>query len=239
MTRLLLAESHVGRSYQTNNDRIIADDAVPLFAAIDSECDDGAAGDAVVSALLEAAPALSSRAVSVPHTYQTLRAALYRAHQGLVDRRQPGGASVTAATRAGSSIVILHVGDGRLYVREATGWFRKTCDHTLLEQALAAGDPQLVDEVRRLHSSVVTRVIGLTSTFHADTVVLPIGGGLDVFLCTRGAWMPLDPEGRAEPLPAHLDAKDVGKFVLDRYREDGERDNASLIVARFDRGSGA
>lgn len=65
MTRLLFAESHTGQLYTKNYDRIIAEDSVPLFAAIDSECDEGAAGDAVVRALTRAAGLRRRKAAQV------------------------------------------------------------------------------------------------------------------------------------------------------------------------------
>jgi len=46
--------------------------------------------------------------------------------------------------------------------------------------------------------------------------------------------MPLDPHGEAEPLAAALDGRQVASFVMDRYVRDGERDNATVVVAQLE-----
>jgi serine/threonine protein phosphatase PrpC len=119
-----------------------------------------------------------------------------------------------------------------LYARELGGWVRKTRDHTLLEQMVAAGTPPVDAESRRNFLGVILRTVGVCPRVEVETRVLPLHSAMDILLCTRGAWMPLDPNGDAQPLPGSLEPEHVKDFVLEHYRRDGERDNATLIVAR-------
>jgi hypothetical protein len=103
----------------------------------------------------------------------------------------------------------------------------------LLEQAIQAEVvPQDIDS-RLYQRDVITNTVGLSPRLHLDLELVPLQSSLEILLVTRGAWMPLDPEGSACPLPGSVDAGAIGLFVLDRYLRDGERDNATLIVARL------
>ena len=73
----------------------------------------------------------------------------------------------------------------------------------------------------------------MVSKLEVDAFQLPVNQRLTVLLCTRGGWMPLDPGGEAKPLPGSLDGADVARIVWDRYVEDGERDNATVVVAQL------
>jgi serine/threonine protein phosphatase PrpC len=167
--RLLFAESRTGRFYDNNFDRYIADVNIPLLAVVDSEFNDGFAGDTLVSALLEARPALSNARTS-DDAQRLLVGALRRTHAALFAKGHKGGAAVTVVTCVADILVGAHVGDCRLYVREPHGWVRKTHDHTLREQTREAGLPLPDAEERRRYSGIITRTIGLTQDVVVDTV---------------------------------------------------------------------
>ena len=233
VVELLFAETRIGRHYALNYDRYVADAAAPLFAVIDSECDDGFAGYTVTKALSEAGAELSlSRATTLEQAKRVLSEQIERAHRALHDASHRGGASVTAVTRAQDVLIVAHVGDCRLYVREPTGWVRKTRDHTLLEQVIQGGVAPLDSDIRLYQRGIITNTVGLSPHLELDVELVPLRGAREFLLVTRGAWMPLDPDGSARPLPGSVAAEDIGTFVLEQYVRDGERDNATLLVAR-------
>lgn len=233
--RLLASDTRIGRLFERNYDRCVTDDGLPLLAVIDSECDDGTTGDIVVRKLSEAREALRRAAEQSGDALQeALLAALRDALQTIITippgaPGHGGGSSVTLLACAGGTAVVVHVGDGRLYVKQDEGWVRKTSDHTLLEAARAAGGAPPV----AWHGGIITRVVGVMAKLDADAFQFPVNQPLTVLLCTRGGWMPLDPDGDAKPLPGSLDGAAVAGFVWDRYVEDGERDNATVVVAQL------
>ncbi len=233
LATVLSAESHTGKFYELNYDRHIAEASVPLFAVVDSECDDGLAGDTVISALLRARPELAS-ARTADDLQRLLVDALHGAQKALFALRHPGGAAVTVVASSDDVLVAAHVGDCRLYVEEAAGWVRRTSDHTMREQVRAAGQSPVGFESAREQVGIVTKVVGLTPETSVDTLQLRLTAPTHILLCTRGAWMPLDPDGDAAPLPSSLAADQLADFVLGRYCEHGQRDNATLIVARLE-----
>jgi serine/threonine protein phosphatase PrpC len=224
---LIFEETRIGACYERNYDRLVVDPHMPLFAVIDSECDDGTAGDTVARALLDCRPDLiSAQFRGVEAVENVLVAALTGAADALISQRHPGGASVTACSRCGPLGVVAHVGECRLYLRERGAWVKKTSDHTALF------DPRgLLPEGLRV-PNILTRVIGL-SPVAVDTARLALDEGGAVLLCTPGAWHPFDPDhGGAAPPPSY-DEHGVAAFVLERYVENGEKDNGTIIVARL------
>jgi serine/threonine protein phosphatase PrpC len=240
MSRLLCSESRVGRAYAQNYDRHVVDETLPLFAVIDSECDDGTAGDIVSTALLDARAMLRGAMKHGPAAVEdVLVAALQTAKDTIlsIPRGRPGhggGAAVSAVSCSGDIAVIVHVGDCRLYVMEEQGWVRRTVDHTMLEAARVAGHPPSGSNEVQLQRGIILRAVGVSPDLEVDTLRLPIGRGCSILLCTRGAWMPLDPSGDAKPLARSLEGSQVASFVMDRYVRDGERDNATVVVAQLE-----
>jgi serine/threonine protein phosphatase PrpC len=138
-----------------------------LFAVVDSECDDGNAGDTVVASLLDARNDLIRATNESPDAVEkVLTEALQAAHRSIEKipkgaRGYGGGASVTAFSACGDVGIVAHVGDCRLYVRQREGWIRRTEDHTLLEQKRAHGIAS-TDPMREL--GIITRVVGFPPT---------------------------------------------------------------------------
>src|SRR6476469_3649242 len=227
MARLLFHDSRIGVLFDRNYDRSVVDEDVPLFAVIDSECDDGTTGEMVAAALRAARPKLrAAMDVGADDVESVLVGALQTAKERIlsIPKGAPGyagGSSVTAVACAGDVAVVAHVGDCRLYVQERDGWVRKTRDHTLLEDGrLPALPAALAGLDESMFRAVITRVVGVVSNLEVDTLRLPLNQGSTLLLCTRGAWLPLDPAGAAKPLPGALDAAQIAAYVMDSYVRD-------------------
>lgn len=231
--RLVACETRLGRCFEYNYDRHLADVTVPLFAVVDSECDDGNAGDTIVASLLDARSDLIRATDDSPDAVEkVLTEAIWAAHRSIETipkgaRGHAGGAAVTALSACGDVGIVAHVGDCRLYVRQREGWIRKTEDHTLLEQKRVHGiEP--TDPRRDL--GIITRVVGFPPS-SIDTLRFQIARPMEVLLCTRGAWAPTDPTGVAAPLPENLDGASAVELLLENYTRSGETDNATLVLA--------
>lgn len=238
---IVVNESRTGRHYSRNYDRLIADNRGPLLAVIDSECDDGTSGNIVVNALLGIQHVLMEAVDAGPDAaLKVLSDALRAANDaGLsIPCGEPGyggGASVTVVSQSGKHGLVAHVGDCRLYCREHGLWVRKTVDHTLREatRCAAAGGPQSLHVGFEALTNIVTRAIGIAETVEIDTFCFSVDQCAEILLCTRGAWLPLDPAGDGFPLSIQAPATQIADEIFRRYTEDGERDNASIIVASF------
>jgi PPM family protein phosphatase len=238
---VVTSESRTGRHYAQNYDRYVVDERVPLFAVIDSECDDGTAGDIVSGALLDARQRLLDAIARGPNatlellvgTLREANATIFAIPKGEAGHR--GGAAVTVCSCSGRVGVVAHVGDCRIYALEQAAWVRRSTDHTLREE-VRSGSCRPVDmatEDSSYQVGVVMRAVGIMDTLDVDTFRFSLDDCSSILLCTRGAWLPADPTGAGEPLPTCSDDTQIAAFLMERYEGSGERDNATIVVARL------
>jgi serine/threonine protein phosphatase PrpC len=238
--RLLACETRIGRIYERNYDRHVADEQLPLLAVVDSENDDGTAGDMVLRTFAAARDDLRRAGARGGDALQeALVKAILDANEAIfqlhaTNPRYGGGASVTAVCFAAGVAAVAHVGECRLYVNEADGWVRTTTDQTLLQLFRAAGHsppglPAPLSE--RWYGGIIYAGVGLSAKPEVQAFQLPVEEPRTVLLCTAGAWQPLDPGHDGKPLPASLDGAAVARFVWDQYTRAGERDNGTVLVA--------
>ena len=121
-----------------------------------------------------------------------------------------------------------HVGDSRLYRLEARRWRLLTMDHSLVWDLRRSGALVDLREMIRDHSTVITRMLGMPLPIEADIEVLPHRGE-PLLLLTDTAWRPFDPDLMGIGPPA-LDGEELLDWIRDRHVEDGERDDASVVI---------
>lgn len=238
-------ESRLGAAHSQNYDCHLADADAPLLAVIDSECDDGTAGRIVRGALVGVARWLTAtRGASPEDVQRALLDALRGASAEIraIPAGAPGhrgGAAVTACACSGDTAIVAHVGDCRLYVLEAGQWVRRTKDHTLgeaIRSGAYAGSAQ-EEDMREMAASfqagVLLEAVGPSEPLKVDFHCFSVATPASVLLCTRGAWLPVDPDGTGASLPFSADEHSIAGALLDRYSRDGQRDNATILVARL------
>lgn len=138
------------------------------------------------------------------------------------------GTTLTACIVLPDHLVVVHVGDSRLYRLEARGWRLLTMDHSLVWDLRRSGGFVDLRQMIRDHSTVITRALGFESDPAIDIEVLPHGGE-SLLLLTDGAWRPFDPDLMGHGPPA-LDGQELLDWIRERHVEDGERDDASVVV---------
>jgi serine/threonine protein phosphatase PrpC len=216
-------------------DRHVCDSELPFFAVFDGESERGVAAQIAVDTLLAQRARLfeaDSEMASV-----LLDEALHLANRRIFEhaRRERwsiGGTTCTACTIVQGKIVVAHVGDSRLYVARDRAWHRVTLDHTLREDIDARAGLTDPDMVAQTLTNVVTRVLGVVERVRVDLYTIPLHGNVALLMCTDGAWRPVDPLGAPGSMPFDDDLQAVGDTIMQRYRLDGSRDDATVLIAR-------
>lgn len=198
------AKSHVGRRKNNEDSYIVRAD---LGLAVVADGMGGYEGGEIASDLVvkQLVAALADQPVEpdrsdVSHEYRTdrLRArvanGLHEAHRRVTQRRV-GRLSMMGSTAAvlawdGSRVVVGNVGDSRVYRLRDGVLCQITRDHSMVEEALAAGlDPQ---NVRALgYSHVLTRAVGSPGELRPDLFSRRLRPGDLFLLCSDGVWEPL------------------------------------------------
>ena len=220
-----------------NEDRLICEPSVPLFAVLDGEFARGHAADVAVAVLRDAAASIATAvargSASVRDVLSTVVLEANRTifANGQTPEWRGAGTTLTCVVPTENSALVAHVGDSRLYRRSSSGWQCVTVDHSLVQEARDSRQPNIA-ELLANHSTVITRVLGMAPHVQIDMCVLPRSSFTELLLCTDGFWRPLDPELVGGPLP-DLSGPELLDWAYRAHVSDGERDDATSLVVSF------
>ncbi len=144
------------------------------------------------------------------------------------------GTTLAVLVLRDNKAIVGHVGDSRVY-RLRDGLLEQlTEDHSLYNELLQGGAPNLPPKSRFPMANVITRAIGRPSNAEPDTTVFDVEEGDTFLLCTDGLSEVLEPDVIAtilELLPPEEAAKSL---VLESYSA-GSRDNITALVVKAER----
>ncbi len=237
-------DSDLGRQRQGNEDSYYV--RAPLFVVADGM--GGAQAGEVASELAVrqfegGLPDGREPAEALAELIQEANAEIHR--QARTDPDRAGmGTTVTAASLAGDTVVVAHVGDSRCYLLRDGDLIRLTRDHSLVGELVARG--KLTEEQAESHPqrSVITRALGAYPEVEVDTEVFPARDG-DVFLLCSDGLTGMVHEPQLKPLleDRERSLEQTGRTLIAAANEAGGRDNITVILFRLedveDRRSGA
>lgn len=144
------------------------------------------------------------------------------------------GTTLTCCAVSGTTLLVAHVGDSRLYHLHERSWRLVTRDHSLLEDMRRNGNEMglSMNEVMAYHSNVITRALGFAPTVVVDVSSVALSSGDLVLLCTDGAWRPFDSQLAGDPPPG-LEVGTLLQKIFQRYTLAGEHDNATVLLLSF------
>lgn len=238
------AMTHVGRR-QNNEDSLYCDNPMGLYAVADGM--GGYEGGEIASQIaIETLSTFvrrnrSDRDVTWPFAFDQHASlaenmagvATRLAHQQIAHRRT-GRLSQMGSTLAMMLVedrqaVLAHIGDSRIYRLRAGVLEQLTIDHSMYEELVRTGAPNLPARSEFPYSNVITRALGISGEADVQTVTLVPG---DVYLlCTDGLIEVID-----EYLIARILAMDkiepMGATLVESAYDAGSRDNITAVVVR-------
>ena len=142
------------------------------------------------------------------------------------------GTTLTVAMVAGSSLVIGHVGDSRVYLLRGGQLHQPSTDHNWAEEEIRRG--HLTRDAARTHPgrNMLTRAIGTSPQVEVDVLALRAQAGDTVLLCSDGLHG-LVPD---EDISAVLQAQpppEAAKTLVDEANRRGGHDNVTVVIARI------
>ncbi len=141
------------------------------------------------------------------------------------------GTTLTAvAITSDVAVVVLHVGDSRLYRFRHGRLDQLTFDHTVVADLMRAGELSEGDARTHPHRHVLTRALGVGPAVDIDHAGVSCEPGDRLVLCTDGLFKALSPDelkgvlaSEAEPLES------ADKLVVDAV-ERGAEDNVTAMI---------
>jgi PPM family protein phosphatase len=258
LTLVAHAATDKGKVREINEDHVLVDASVSLFAVADGI--GGKRGGNIASQLAcavvrevireqheafrrlandDSEPARAAARQAVETAIQTACSRVYQLGSSDPSRRGMGS-TFDCAVQAGARVVLGHVGDGRVYLVRQNAVYRLTEDHTLAAVQIRAGVLSVRDLPKSRFKNVLTRTVGTHDSVHVDTLLCDLLPGDTLILCSDGVHMYLDDPALAQAVAAESPENLANALVAHANRSGGE-DNASAIVLRAsaERGVGA
>lgn len=186
-----------------------------------------------ITSQLHSAPA---EAGDVSAARDALRGAVIAANAAIVahakaDRSARGaGTTVAVATVTGTTLIVAHVGDSRVYLLRAGELGLLTRDHTLATEQLVVSPDIPVEDLPR---NILTRALGMRDDVQVDVATAPLRDGDTVLLCTDGVWEAVPGDRLAAILASGDSPAALCARILAADEAGDPADDQTVVVARF------
>jgi protein phosphatase len=145
------------------------------------------------------------------------------------------GTTLTACVVTTDKIILAHVGDSRAYAISPDKITQLTLDHTYVEEMVQSGKLTAEEALTHPKRHVVTRVLGIQSSFEVDGIVMPINDISTILLCSDGLTNMLDNDTIKEIVNGVGFAEHRAKFLIEEANSRGGHDNISAILIDVNR----
>ncbi len=180
-------------------------------------------------------PTLASleRGATQPSLTEVLAEAITSANRAINQTLPGSGTTLTCVMVFGERLFIGHVGDSRVYLRQASGEVRQlTRDHSVVSKLVEIG--QLTPEEAVVHPqrNMLYRAVGQGFSLDVDVQSQPLQPGDQLLLCSDGLWGLLSDEElwrivAAAPTPSAACAQ-----LVAAANAAGGHDNISVILVK-------
>jgi len=237
----------VGRQRSQNQDALVCDPALGLYAVCDG-MGGMAAGDVAskiaASVLLETVrqhrPRLAGIADPAPRAdrawvLELLESAVQRACQRVFEDamknpdRKGMGTTMTALLAVGGRGFAVHVGDSRAYVLRRGKLHTLTEDHTVIGEMIKAGrvTPEQAKDLP--YHGALSRAVGVQPSVKADRLEFQLCDGDRFLLCSDGLTAYAG-YNEVQALLGHDPVDSVAQTGVNYANESGGRDNVTVVV---------
>jgi PPM family protein phosphatase len=143
------------------------------------------------------------------------------------------GTTLAALCLRGSSAVLAHLGDSRIYLQRGPALHPLTMDHSYVCELVFRRRIDAETARRHPNRHVILRALGIEPASEPDLVALQAQPGDLFLLCTDGVHGQVsDEEIRALLLAAGDDLEPAARSIIERANAHGGFDNSTVILAR-------
>ncbi|NEP09001.1 MAG: Stp1/IreP family PP2C-type Ser/Thr phosphatase [Symploca sp. SIO2C1] len=171
---------------------------------------------------------------------ELLEQAIDKANEAIIEDQQDHPERADMGTTA---VVVLfrqqhcwlgHVGDSRIYRLRNSELKQITEDHTWVAKAMKAGD--ITPEQARSHPwrHVLSQCLGRKDLHQVDVQSIDVESGDRLLLCSDGLTEELSDTLIADYLQPDLDEKEAAAKLVEAAKENGGRDNITVVIAEIE-----
>ncbi|HSZ81535.1 MAG TPA: Stp1/IreP family PP2C-type Ser/Thr phosphatase [Polyangia bacterium] len=241
--------SDVGRKRHHNEDSILCNNELSLFAVADGMGGhlggERASRMAVEILEREIEKARQEGLLSVPvgelapgepHPLRTLlRRAVVEADRNIYETatQNPAlagmGTTLTVLLFAGNQVHMGHVGDSRAYLYRDGRARQLTEDHSWIQEQVRAGLISAEEAKESRFRNIITRSVGFEPSVEPDLAAMSVEAGDCFVLCSDGLSNYLSSDELGQVLTGHF-YRDVAKVFVDLANDRGGDDNVTCLV---------
>lgn len=133
--------------------------------------------------------------------------------------------------------LVFNVGDSRVYRHVGTDLEQLTVDHSLGQELVSRGELRREELATFRDRNVITRAIGAADSM-ADSWLVPVVNGERLLVCSDGLHSEVDDEGIRAVLTMNGRPETAAQALVARAKQNGGRDNISIIVLDVVAGGG-
>ena len=133
--------------------------------------------------------------------------------------------------------LVFNVGDSRVYRHVGTELAQLTVDHSLGQELIDRGELRREDLNTFPDRNVITRAIGAADSM-ADSWLVPVVNGERLLVCSDGLHSEVDDESIRAVLTMNGRPETAAQALVVRAKQNGGRDNISIIVLDVVSGGG-
>jgi len=240
----------VGRCRETNQDELLLEPGLGLFAVADG-MGGHAAGEVAAHMAVECLAREMREAAETEGTGSADAAARHlesafhegnrQIYESVLTRGEwrGMGTTIVALVAVGDQAVVGHVGDSRAYLLRDGELQRLTSDHSWVNEQVKLG--LMTDDEAHRHPmrNIVTRALGNRLELHVDLNRTPLRHGDLILLCSDGLNSMLNDDEIRRILAAHReDPQAACRALVDGANDRGGEDNITVLVVRAEENEG-
>lgn len=231
MTLTAVALTDIGRIRHRNEDSFLLDQDASLFAVADGMGGHAAGDVASQTAIAAFAAAFAETRSPRLSMHAANRAVIQR---GLAESGRAGmGTTLTAMFITGTSALIAHVGDSRLYLMRDSVMVQLTRDHTVAEEMIERGSLNRLDAMQHPANSILTRSLGSRPEVQVDELQAKLEKGDVLLLCSDGLTAMVTDDAIADILQQERPLADRAAELIDAANRLGGLDNITVLLVEL------
>ncbi len=230
-------ETHTGNVREANEDTLLVESDIGLYAVLDG-MGGHMAGDVASSSARDVFHDFVRANLAAMAPHELMRAAVNQASASVngeasrVRDRHGMGTTLVACLimEGGKQALVVHVGDSRAYLLREGRLRLLTRDHTIVAELLAKAAISPEDALHHPYKSVLSRNLGSKPEAKADLVDVPLAPGDRLLLCSDGLTGFASTEAIEQILGGGQDPSDAARDLIEAALRGGGGDNVTAVV---------
>tara|TARA_A100001037_G_C15094351_1_gene610681 strand:- start:589 stop:1302 length:714 start_codon:yes stop_codon:yes gene_type:complete len=225
--------SDVGFVRESNEDAFLVDDERGLYAVADG------VGGLPHGSLASRLAMQFFRAMIQNHeqcsTEDELRQVVHAVHKNIVESgvlvggENGIGTTFSAARLIGDKMMIAHVGDSSIYLKNGQGMKKISRSHTLGDELIEKHGPDAMNDMPEHYMHTLTRCMGQDIDFAVDVETFTIKPGDSILICSDGVTNMIEEE-IIESLMEENEPQDFVPALIDMANQNGGVDNSTVVA---------